>query len=145
MRVLRSQRVAVWAIGLLLLVLVGCGETLSDVPGELIGIWQTDRHGYEGRSLEIRQNLLRFGTGESEADSYTVIGSTQEEADNGIAYTIVYRDAQFDEARLHLVYHPSGKSLRLKNRPHIEWWRRGAAPLQNRASEPRAEGVGHVD
>ncbi len=125
-----DRHLTVWAIAALIIAAVSCGEKLSEVPRDLIGIWETEQGGYRGRILEIRQDVVRFGAGEGVADTYTVIGSTRGEADSGIAYTVVYEDSYTNQARLHVLYDPSARSLRLKNRPNVTWRRREAVQPQ---------------
>ena len=137
MRVAREQNLTLWAVGALLLLSFACKEPLREVPADLIGIWETEGAGYSGRFLEIRTHLVRFGTGEG-ADAYEVLGSTREQLNSEMAYTIVYQDEESDRARLHLIYDPAARSLRLRSRPQYIWWRRGEKPPPTDDSRPPA-------
>lgn len=131
-----SRHFVVLVSGALLLATAGCREELTAVPGELIGVWETPADGYQGRFLEIRPGVLRFGSAADESVSYTVVGAVREEAEFGFAWAIVYQDADYpatdsDQSRLHLVYDASVKALRLKHRSQITWWKRGSEQLRS--------------
>ena len=110
------RRLWVCAIGVLVVV-AGCRA--EPVPSELIHVWRTQTPAYRDRHLEVRKDLLVFGTGGYMSELYPIDGIDSEPAaDGSTLYTIRYRAE--DGARLELkVTYTRGRpaSLRIE---HIE-------------------------
>lgn len=86
------------AIGVLV-ALAGCRA--EPVPPELIHIWRTQAPAYHDRHLEVRKDLLVFGTGGYMSELYPIDGIDSEPAENGsVLYTIHYRASDGDHLEL---------------------------------------------
>jgi len=111
-----------------LLVTAACEPQRSqEIPVGLLGVWTTEADSYRGRFLEIRTDLVRYGTGEGEPVSDGVVGVSEEKVETGIAYTLFCTDSEGGEYKLNLLYDPSSSVLRLRNRPQVLWRKEIAA------------------
>ena len=118
----KSPGVWAWTIVALFGSLMSCaGPKITEVPDELVGVWTTTAGDYRGRSLELRNRSVLFGTGEGSPSPDTVVEVTREPDDGETAYTIVARDQAGDDFKLHLLYDAAQSELRLKNRPEVKW------------------------
>jgi hypothetical protein len=74
-----------------LVALAGC-RAPEPVPTELIHVWRTAAPAYRDRHLEVRKDLLVFGTSSYQSELYLIEGFDREPADAGSTrYTIHYR------------------------------------------------------
>ena len=88
----------VYATGVLV-ALTSCRA--EPVPPELIHVWRTKAPAYHDRHLEVRKDLLVFGTGGYMSELFPIDGIESEPATDGdTLYTIRYRAE--DGARLEL-------------------------------------------
>ena len=138
-----TEAVLFLATTLVLLVTAACEPKRSkELPVDLLGVWTTEAEEYQGRFLEIRTDLVRYGTGEGEPVSDGVVGVSEEKVETGIAYTLFCTDSEGGEYKLNLLYDPSSSVLRLRNRPQVLWEKdlatqvSGLAPL-GRLRQPR--------
>jgi len=99
---------------LLIALLAGCGQAPSEtLPDELLGVWRTSAPGYEDRSLELRTDLLFFGTGEHSAVMHPIQKVTSSDARGGRLYTIEYLMNGGDVLSVDLLHTPG-------RRPHLK-------------------------
>jgi hypothetical protein len=107
-----------------LVALAGCRA--EPVPSELIHVWRTTAPAYQDRHLEVRKDLLVFGTGGNLSDLYLIDGVESEPgADGSTRYTIRYRADDGARLELKLTYTSGGRpSLRIE---HIDddWYADG--------------------
>jgi hypothetical protein len=97
-----------------LVALAGCREP-EPVPTELIHVWRTAAPAYRDRHLEVREDLLVFGTGSYLSELYPIEGIDSEPADAGSTrYTIHYRTQDGGHLQLKVLHVPGNPaSLRI--------------------------------
>jgi hypothetical protein len=104
------------------LAVVACSRGPSTLPPELLGTWQTSAPQYDGRYLELRPQLIIFGTGSGAPEEHALANVEVRSAGLGTThYTIHYRAE--DGAILTLeLDHSAGPpdTLRLSNRD-FDW------------------------
>jgi len=104
--------------------LVGCAaQEPGQVPDELIGVWVTDDHRYQGRFLKLEARTIHFGVGEDQASENPIIDvETIQEGGTSI-YRIRYLSPEGLEYTQSLYYEPKNGKIRYKNRPSVVWRR----------------------
>jgi hypothetical protein len=104
--------------------LVGCaGQEPGQVPDELIGVWVTDDHRYQGRFLKLEAGTIHFGMGEDQASENPIIDvETIQEGETSI-YRIRYLSPEGLEYTQSLYYEPESEKIRYKSRPSVVWKR----------------------
>lgn len=100
-------------LGTLLLGLtLGCGEAeLEPIPDEILGVWLTDAPSYQGRTFEIRKDMIQFGTGEYSAPAiHSVIGvERMESSDGSEIFAIHHRESDGTSSQTKVAYRPGNK------------------------------------
>ena len=114
-----------WHAIAVLFALVGCQR--EAVPAALIHVWRTDAPAYQDRHLEIREDLIVFGTGYGTADVHTIVDVDSEPADaKGRRYTLHYRNDDGTRMQLRVVLSPGPpESLRIEHTDEV--WHRDTA------------------
>jgi hypothetical protein len=129
----RRQRLLI-RIGVLLPLLL-LGFTLMrgasekrDLPGYLVGIWQTEAPKYADCYMEITPARIVFGNAEQGYTLYFV-SRFEQVFDRGETVTVVhYTDLDGRQYQMELVYTGRPReSIRFKNQPMIVWERRPAS------------------
>jgi hypothetical protein len=111
-----------FAIGLLATTL-GCqsgnGKT---VPDNLLGVWKTSDPKYADRFIEIKNDLIIFGTGGENSNFHAIVDIDQSREGKFIVYTITHLNHYGQRYKLSLYYDPfNGGTIQFKNRKHIIW------------------------
>ena len=124
-----TNRVIVRAsIGITLVIFVllstGRPDIEETVPSLLRGTWIAEDGLYEGRMMEIDREQITFAAGTGQAQTYPVLGVFVERLDEETRFALDYVMETGGEYRLHLVYAPATRQLRMSGRRQVVWNRR---------------------
>ena len=99
--------------------LVGCRR--EPVPAALIHVWRTDAPEYRDRHLEIREDLVVFGTGYGTSDVYAIVDVDAEPPGaKGRRYTLHYRTDDGARLQLRVILSPgTPESLRIEHTDEV--------------------------
>lgn len=93
------------------------------MPSQLLGRWVADAPQYADRILDVRRDLIAFGTGPYSQDFYAVVGvETLPEEDGWTTYRVSVREDDSELSDLQLAYR-DGSPRELRFRNHQEIWR----------------------
>ncbi len=99
-------------------------STPSSASASLNGLWKTKASGYTDRFLEIRDNVIMFGTGGDTLESYVIKAVETEPDDSKTLYTISYLDKNMNTFHLAFYYEARRKPLiTFKYQDHLTWTR----------------------
>jgi hypothetical protein len=111
-------------VALMALGLAGCAEPSEELPPELFGRWTTTEARYADRFFEIQSEIIRFGTGGSGSEIYSISHVAAEPHPRGRLFRVTYlidgEDVQF---AFH--YDAVAASIRLFNQSGFEWGKAG--------------------
>jgi hypothetical protein len=111
----------------LLATLAACQAQKEDlVPDHLLGVWTTSAPAYVDRYIEIRNDVIIFGTGGDtfEVHALTDIDDTREHG--SIVYTITHLNHFGQPYTASFYYEPRGNGvIRFKNQRDIAWTKGG--------------------
>jgi hypothetical protein len=102
------------------LILSGCSRN-TDVPDELIGVWQTASPTYADRRLAFDEHSITLGLGAGGEVSYIIKNIKSRKRDSGTAYTFYYEDSEGEEWTLAFYYEPTGDGLIILNNSDNVW------------------------
>ena len=108
------------------------------MPSQLLGRWVADAPQYADRVLDVRDDLIAFGTGPYSQDFYSVVDvETLPVEDGWTTWRISVREDDSALSDLQLAYRDgSPKELRFRN--HKEIWRpEGSLPAPAEAPAPK--------
>lgn len=98
------------------------------MPRELIGRWETSQPAYADRFFELATSFIIIGTGGAARQRYTISEVRRMDDDEGLLYTIAYRDGAGDEYSMGFYFDSSGggtllleNQLRLRNQLDMVW------------------------
>ena len=116
------------AIAVLLVAMAGCRAEPPVVPAPLLHVWRTQAPAYRDRHLEIRRDMLVFGTSAYLSELYPIERVEAEPAEEGgTQYTIHYRAQDGGRLQLRLTLW-RGKPDRLRIEHIDDIWRADVAP-----------------
>jgi hypothetical protein len=96
------------------------GQT-TNIPDNLVGVWETSAMKYKDRFLEIKKDVVIFGTGDGNQSIQPIRKVKAERQDQQDLYTVSYLDDDGGENSFSFFYDPAGDAIRLKNQEDIEW------------------------
>jgi hypothetical protein len=106
----------------LLIIGSGCqsGQT-TNIPDDMVGIWETSATKYKDRFMEFKKDVLIFGTGDGDQTVQAIQKVKADRQDQQDFYTVYYRDDDGEEYSFSFFYDPVGGVIKLKNQEDIEW------------------------
>jgi hypothetical protein len=100
----------------------GCQSGVNTtVPDNLVGIWETSESRYQDRFMELKKDVVIFGTGDGNQSIHSIRKVKTASQDERILYTVYYLDEEGGEYFFSFFYSPTGRVITLKNRDEIEW------------------------
>ena len=114
------------SLAICLLVLMGCPEVQERVPSQLRGTWIAESEIYEGRRMKIERDQITFDSGAGEVATHQVLGVFTERLADETRYALDYVMENGGEYRLHLIYEPASRQVRLAGRRQVVWNKEGA-------------------
>jgi hypothetical protein len=110
------------AVFVLLITGAGCesGQT-TNIPDDMVGVWETSAAKYKDRFMEFKKDVLIFGTGDGDQSIQSIKNVKMLRQDQQDLYTVTYLDEDGGEYALSFFYDPGGGVIKLKNQENIEW------------------------
>ena len=107
----------------LLATLAGCqAQKENPVPDHLLGVWTSSAPRYADRYIEIRNDMIIFGTGGDAFELHVLAELKEAREGEAIAYTITHLNHFGQPYNLSFYYEPSGDGIiRFKNQREIVW------------------------
>ena len=107
----------------LLATLAGCqAQKESPVPDHLLGVWSTSAPRYGDRYIEIRNDMIIFGTGGDTFELHALTEVTEAREGEAIVYTITHLNHFGQPYTLSFYYEPTSDGImRFKNQKEIVW------------------------
>jgi uncharacterized lipoprotein NlpE involved in copper resistance len=107
----------------LIATLAGCqAQKESPVPDHLLGVWSTSAPRYADRYIEIRNDMIIFGTGGDAFELHVLTDVNEVREREAIVYTITHLNHFGQPYNLSFYYEPSGDGIiRFKNQREIAW------------------------
>jgi hypothetical protein len=107
---------------------LGCSSNeIENLPGELLGQWETTAPKFKGFSFELSNQGITFTdlNAENEVTYYRIQKRTKNlDPKNNVYYTVYYENEEELEFKFAFYYDPSGGGkIRLKNQKSIVWTR----------------------
>ncbi|MCP4895478.1 MAG: hypothetical protein GY906_00755 [bacterium] len=101
---------------------VSQAQTSREMPGSLIGIWQSDDPRYADRQLTIRLKTITFDESKRDERRYLVQKVTLAESTDGLHFTIETIDGKGVDHQYSVVSHPDNRNrFWFQNRPDVIW------------------------
>jgi hypothetical protein len=92
------------------------------VPEHLQGVWSTSAPGYADRYIEIRNDMIIFGTGGDTFELHALTYLTEAREGEAVVYTITHLNHFGQPYTLSFTYEPRGNGIiRFKNQRDIAW------------------------
>jgi hypothetical protein len=92
------------------------------VPDHLLGVWSTSAPRYADRYIEIRNDMIIFGTGGDAFELHVLAELKEAREGEAILYTITHLNHFGQPYTLSFYYEPSGDGImRFKNQREIAW------------------------
>ena len=107
----------------LLAALAGCqAQKENPVPDHLLGVWTTSAPRYADRYIEIRHDMIIFGTGGDTFELHVLAELKEAREGEAMLYTITHLNHFGQPYSLSFYYKPSGDGIiRFKNQREIVW------------------------
>ncbi len=107
----------------LIATLAGCQEQKeSPVPDHLLGVWTTSAPRYADRYIEIRNDMIIFGTGGDAFELHALTDINEVREGEAIVYTITHLNHFGQAYTLSFYYEPTSDGIiRFKNQREIAW------------------------
>jgi hypothetical protein len=102
------------------LLFFGCSRN-TDVPDELIGVWQTAAPKYADRHLAFNEHCISLGLGAGREVSYIIKNIEEKKKNSGMDYTFYYEDSEGEEWTLAFYYEPTSDGLIILNNSDNVW------------------------
>ena len=109
---------------LVLLVSLAACQARNDnpVPDHLVGVWKTSEPRYADRYVEIRHDIIIFGTGGETFELHALMDIAETRAGESIVYTITHLNHSGQKYNLAFYYDPSTNGIiRFKNQREVAW------------------------
>jgi len=98
----------------------------NSVPDHLLGVWSTSAPRYADRYIEIRNDMIIFGTGGDAFELHALTDIKEAREGEAILYTITHLNHFGQSYTLSFYYEPSGDGImRFKNQREIAWTKEG--------------------
>jgi hypothetical protein len=120
----RIRRIAHRILAALVLLIMGLGcqsGQTTNIPDDMVGVWETSASKYKDRFLEIKKDVLIFGTGDGDQTIQSIQKVKADRQDQKDLYTVYYLDDDGGEYSFSFFYDPIGGVIKLKNQEEIEW------------------------
>ena len=102
----------------------GCRRHDRGVPAVLLGVWTSSSPGYSDRYIDIRPDMIIFGTGGTRSQGYRILGCERRETPDGPLYILEFKGVSAGPYRRPLYYiSEGGGRLKFKNQPAVTWVR----------------------
>jgi hypothetical protein len=98
----------------------GCSRN-TDVPGELIGVWETSAPKYADRHLAFDEYYVTLGLGAGEEVSYIIKNIEAKQENGGTAYTFDYEDSEGEDWTLAFYFEAANDGLIILNNSDNVW------------------------
>ena len=107
----------------LLAILAACqAQKENPVPDHLLGVWTTSAPRYADRYIEIRNDIIIFGTGGETFELHALMDITETREGESIVYTITHLNHYGQRYRLAFYYDPSTNGIiRFRNQREVAW------------------------
>ena len=107
----------------LIATLAGCqAQKESPVPDHLLGVWSTSAPRYADRYIEIRNDMIIFGTGGDAFELHVLTDVNEVREGEAIVYTITHLNHFGQPYTLSFYYEPTSDGImRFKNQREIAW------------------------
>ncbi len=88
-----------------------------------MGVWRTRSPDYENRFFEISEDLIVFGTGGGNRETYSISSIREAPDDNGLLYTLSYYATAGEDKHGFFFYYDAagGGVIRFKNQQEMAW------------------------
>jgi hypothetical protein len=94
----------------------------NPVPDHLLGVWSTSAPRYADRYIEIRNDMIIFGTGGDEFELHALTHIEEAREHGALLYTITHLNHFGQPYSLSFYYEPKGDGIiRFKNQKEIVW------------------------
>jgi hypothetical protein len=107
----------------LLATLAACqAQKENSVPDHLLGVWSTSAPRYADRYIEIRNDMIIFGTGGDAFELHVLAELNEAREGEAILYTISHLNHFGQPYTLSFYYEPTSDGIiRFKNQREIAW------------------------
>jgi hypothetical protein len=107
----------------LLATLAACqAQKENSVPDHLLGVWSTSAPRYADRYIEIRNDMIIFGTGGDAFELHVLAELNEAREGEAILYTITHLNHFGQPYTLSFYYEPTSDGIiRFKNQREIAW------------------------
>jgi len=107
----------------LLATLAACqAQKENSVPDHLLGVWSTSAPRYADRYIEIRNDMIIFGTGGDAFELHVLAELNEAREGEAILYTIAHLNHFGQPYTLSFYYEPTSDGIiRFKNQREIAW------------------------
>lgn len=124
----------------LLVTLAGCqAQKKNPVPDHLLGVWTTSTPRYADRYIEIRNDMIIFGTGGDTFELHVLAEFKEVREGEALLYTIIHLNHFGQPYSLSFYYEPSGDGIiRFKNQREIVWTKAKGEHADLTVQEPEA-------
>jgi hypothetical protein len=100
---------------------IGCSDASDPIPAELLQVWTTDNPAYQGRSFELRDDAVVFGTGPYSFAMHFIEHVEANPVDGGIEYRLDCKDNRQETSLVRFIHTPGNPAtIRMSNR-NVVW------------------------
>ncbi|MEE9521559.1 MAG: hypothetical protein V3W05_02010 [candidate division NC10 bacterium] len=107
--------------------IIGCqSQTSNTVPEMLLGVWKTAHPKYADRFIEIKKDVIIFGTGGESIELHALADISESREGKLFFYTISHINHHGQRYTFTFYYDPDdGGTMRFKNQRRIIWTKEG--------------------
>jgi hypothetical protein len=126
---MNTRRILLILLGLAVVALVVGGLLYRQdfdsktVPTKLVGLWTTADPNYSDRYLTLQPDTITFGTGNTSAIRYSIIGVVKQDTGEAETYQIHFRGVGGPKFSREIVLASSGDQLFFSSQPEVLWSR----------------------
>lgn len=107
--------------------IIGCqSQTSNTVPEKLLGVWKTSHPKYADRFIEIKNDVIIFGTGGESFELHALADTSESREGKFFFYTISHINHHGQRYTFAFYYDlDDGGTMRFKNQRRIIWTKEG--------------------
>ena len=107
--------------------IIGCqSQTSNTVPEKLLGVWKTSHSKYADRFIEIKKDVIIFGTGGESIELHALADISESREGKLFFYAISHINHHGQRYTFAFYYDPDdGGTMRFKNQRRIIWTKEG--------------------